>query len=302
MKRPLGTRRRARSLARLALVCSVFSLSGCNRLIQWAMSNPVYDEVAPALPADLPPPALLLFSKTNGFRHDSIPAGVAALSQLAAERGWSLFHTENAAVHRPELLSRFAAVIWLSASGDNLLEDQEAALRAYVEAGGGFLGLHGTGGDFYYAWDWFPRELLRAQFTGHPMNPQFQEATLVVEDPSHPATRELPERWEHLEEWYSFERSPRERVHVLARVEESSYQPEIRGLWLLNADLRMGEDHPVVWCHCTGQGRVLYSALGHRDEAWSDPSHRALLAGAIGWVAGLEGPGCEQLAGGEPAP
>lgn len=289
-------RRRAHPLAALALACSAISLSGCNRAIQWAMSHSDYDSVPPELPADLRAPALLLFTKTNGFRHDSIEAGATALAELAAERGWSLYRTENAAVHRPELLARFAAVIWLSASGDNLLEDQEAALRAYVEGGGGFLGIHGTGGDFYYSWDWFPTELLRAQFIGHPMNPQFQEATLVVEDPAHPATRELPERWEHTDEWYSFEQSPRDRVHVLVRVEESSYSPEIRGLWLLNADLRMGKDHPVVWCHCSGRGRVLYSALGHRDEAYADPSYRALLAGAMGWVAGLEGPGCSELA------
>lgn len=289
-------RRRARVLATLALGCSAISLWGCNRAIQWAMSRSDYDAVPPELPADLRAPALLLFTKTNGFRHDSIPAGVAALGELAAERGWTLFHTENAAVHRPELLARFEAVIWLSASGDNLLEEQEVALRAYVEGGGGFLGIHGTGGDFHYSWDWFPAELLRAQFIGHPMNPQFQPATLVVEDPAHPATRELPERWEHTEEWYSFEQSPRERVHVLARVEENTYDPEVHGLGFLNADLRMGEDHPVVWCHCTGRGRVLYSALGHRDEAFADPSYRALLAGAMGWVAGLEGPGCSELA------
>jgi hypothetical protein len=274
---------------------SALLLPGCNRAIQWAMSKREFDSVPPALPSDLRAPALLLFSKTNGFRHDSIPAAVTALGALAAERGWSVFHTENGAVHRPELLARFAAVVWVSASGDNLTDEQEDALRRYVEGGGGFLGLHGTGGDFYYSWSWIPGELLRAQFIGHPMNPQFQEATLVVEDPAHPATRELPERWQHTEEWYSFERSPRDRVHVLARVEESSYVPEIRGLWLLDRDLRMGDDHPVVWCHCNGQGRVLYSALGHRDEAYADASYRSLLAGAMGWVAGLEGPGCAEL-------
>lgn len=280
----------------LALGCAALALPGCNRLIQWAMSHPVYDEVAPSLPAELPHPALLLFTKTNGFRHDSIPAGIQALGELASEHGWSLFHTENAAVHSPELLSRFDAVIWLSASGDNLLDAQEEALRAYVEGGGGFLGLHGTGGDFSYSWPWFPEELLRAQFIGHPMNHQFQQATLVVEDATHPATRGLPRRWSHTEEWYSFEKSPRDRVHVLATVEESSYSPQVRGLWFLNADLRMGADHPVIWCHCTGRGRVLYSALGHQAESYSDPAYRQVLAGAVSWVAGLAGPGCGELA------
>lgn len=250
----------------------------------------VYETQAPAVPADLPRPAILVFSKTNGFRHEeAIPAANALFAAMAAQRGWGVFQTESGGAFSPEILGRFDAVIFNNVSGDVFTEEQRAALKGFVEGGGGFVGIHGAGGDSSYAWQWYVDELIGAQFTGHPMDPQFQTARLHVEDAGHPATAALPPFLSRSDEWYSFAASPRANGStVLLTIDEASYTPE----GLFGNDLKMGADHPVVWWHCTGKGRVLYSALGHTAESYAEPAHRALLAGAVEWALGLKGEGC----------
>ena len=261
-------------------------LAGCD-LNAWRVVFPssTHDTTAPELPAELARPSVLVFTKTNGFRHDeAIRAGLALFEEIARRRGWSLYATENGAVHDAERLARFDAVVWHQVSGDVLDDAQRAALRAYLEAGGGFVGIHGTGGDRSYAWSWQPETLVGAQFIGHPMGPQFQEATIRVEDRGHPATRHLEETWVRSDEWYSFAESPRKQgVHVLATLDESSYRPIFELLWL-KTDLRMGPDHPIVWTQCIGRGRSFYSALGHPAEAYAEPAHAKLLEEAIAWA------------------
>ncbi len=102
----------------------------------WRATHPTHDhdKVAPAVPASFPKPAVLIYSKTNAFRHDeAIKAASVMFRQLADKNGWSLFETENGAVFSPELLSRFQAVVWSNASGDTLTDDQHAALRGWIE-------------------------------------------------------------------------------------------------------------------------------------------------------------------------
>jgi hypothetical protein len=262
----------------------------------WRATHPTSDhDSAPlALPAELSAPAVLLFTKTNGFRHEEgIPAGVALIESIAKESGWSVFHTESGAAFTPEHLARFAVVVWHQVSGDVLDDAQKAALKSWLENGGGWVGIHGAGGDGSYVWQWYVNDLVGAQFIGHPMGPQFQEAKLVVEDRSHPATAQLPESFVHDEEWYSFDQSVRGKGYrVLATVDESTYQPRLRFLGQ-EKDLRMGADHPVVWSHCVGRGRTFYSALGHQAKSYQEPEMKSLLAGAIAWAARLEGDGCE---------
>jgi hypothetical protein len=274
--------RRVAGLA-LALLLALLLYQG-GRVAWMFLRPPVYESVPPELPAELPAPAFLIFSKTNGYVHeDAIPAGIAALEQIARERGGSSFATSNGAVMNDADLARFAAVVWNNTSGDALSDAQEAAFRRYVEGGGGFVGIHGAGGDPSYEWAWYPEALIGAQFTGHTLSPHFPRATLQVEDRDHPATRPLPASWSREEEWYTFAKSPRLRgVRVLLRLDESSYQA--RGF----GDAPMG-DHPIAWCHCVGRGRALYSALGHQASAFAEPEQRAFLAGALAWAAGLEG-------------
>lgn len=251
----------------------------------------VYETTPPQLPVQLKEPAILVFSKTNGFRQDdAVRAANAALADIAKARGWSAFFTENGAVFNPQDLSRFQATVWNNTSGDVLTADQKQAFQTYIENGGGFVGIHGAGGDPRYEWRWYVETLLGAQFKGHPLHPQFQQATIHIEDPDDPATKGLPQEWSRVDEWYSFEKSPRANgVKVLATLDERTYRPKM--FW---KDIGMGADHPIIWKHCVGKGRAFYSALGHSASTYQEPLHLKELEGAIAWAAGLEGEGCSQ--------
>lgn len=251
----------------------------------------VYETAPPRLPAQLDQPAILVFSKTNGFRQDdAVRAANAALAAIAKNRGWSAFFTENGAVFNRTDLSRFAATVWNNTSGDVLTPGQKQAFRSYIENGGGFAGIHGAGGDPRYEWRWYVERLIGAQFKGHPLNPQFQRAVIHVEDPNDIAMTGLPKEWSRVDEWYSFEKSPRgEGVKVLATLDERTYSPKM--LW---KDISMGADHPIIWKHCVGKGRVFYSALGHSASTYREPPHLSELEGGIAWAAGLAGDGCPQ--------
>ncbi len=247
----------------------------------------VYETTPPQIPANLPRPAILVFSKTNGFRHEeAIPPANALFAQFATEKGWGIFETENGATFSPEILAKFDAVVFNNVSGDVFTPAQRDALKAYIENGGGFVGIHGAGGDMSYAWDWYVNDLIGAQFIGHPLNPQFQQATVRIEDKTHPATAGLPDTVQRTDEWYSFAHSARKPgVRVLATLDEGTYSPK----GMFGGDLKMGQDHPIAWWHCQGTGRALYSAQGHQAGAYAEPEYRQFLLGATEWaIAGKD--------------
>jgi hypothetical protein len=252
-----------------------------------------HDVTPPELPSHLTSPAILVFTKTNGFRHtEAIDAGVPLFERIAEQRDWSIFHTENGAIFNDDQLARFDAVVFHNASGDLLDQAQEDSFKRYLAAGGGFVGTHAAGDASHESWDWYIDEVIGSLFTAHIMGPQFQEALVKVEDASHPATQALPAEWTHSEEWYSWEDSPRNHgFHILATVDEASYEPYAR-LFGTETDLRMG-DHPILWTRCIGRGRTLYSAMGHAAEAYETPELQALLEGAVAWAARVEGSGCD---------
>lgn len=247
----------------------------------------VYETAPPTLPAALPRPAILVFSKTNGFRdEEQIKAANAMFREVGQAKGWSVVVTENGAVFNPAQLSHFQAVVWNSVSGDVLTPPQRQAFKDYLEGGGGFVGVHGAGGDPSYRWRWYVEDLIGAQFIGHTMWPHEQPGTLHVAAPAHPVMAGLPKVWPRREEWYSFDRSVRAKGYqVLLTLDEATYQPH----GLFREDIAMGADHPMVWTHCVGQGRALYSALGHFAASYAEPLHRLLLTNAAAWAAGLTG-------------
>lgn len=244
-----------------------------------------YDLEPPDLP-ELHDPAVLVFTKTNGFRHfDAIPAGTAALREIAGRRGWSLLHTENGAVFEAGILDRFQVVVWHNTSGAPLNDAQRRALRGWLESGGGFVGIHAALDDSHASWEWYVREIVGASFTGHPL--EHQQATVLVEQPDHPAVQGSPGEWRHLDEWYAFDRSVRGQpgVEVLASVDESGYATRLKFLWV-DRELAMG-DHPVIWARPVGRGRALLCALGHRGELYQRSEFVGLLESAITWAGRL---------------
>jgi type 1 glutamine amidotransferase len=211
-------------------------------------------------------PRLLVCTRTTDYRHDSIPAAVAAVRAFGA---YEVDATEDPAdLEAP--LDRYAAVVFLSTSGEVLTAAGRQRLAAYVEAGGGFVGVHAAACT-EYAWPYYG-ELLGARFARHPAQ---QPGRALVEDRDHPATRHLPAVWEFTDEWYDFRTNPRGSVRVLVTADESSY-----------AGGGMGADHPLAWCREQGEGRSFYTALGHATEAYADPGFRAHLRGGIDWAAG----------------
>lgn len=226
--------------------------------------------------------AILVYSRTSGWRHDSIAASWAAIAEIAQARGWSVTFTEDPAWFDAERLGNFDAVVWALATGDTLSDGQKAAFRNFVESGGGFVGLHSAGDDSH-TWDWYARELIGARFIGHPLNPGVRSGTIHIEDDTHPATAGLPSPWYRSDEWYSFDASVRGRFHVLAALDEGSY---VQGNWTNGANLTMGDDHPVIWNRCVGAGRSFYSALGHTDESYAEHGVRNVIAGGISWSMG----------------
>ncbi len=251
----------------------------------------VYETEAPALPADLARPAILVFSKTNAFRHEeAIPAAEKMFTAMAAEHGWGIFQTENGATFSPEILARFDAVIFSNTSGDVFTPEQREAFKGFVEGGGGYVGIHAAGDNSHEGWPWYVQNIIGTNFTGHPMDPQFQQATVRVEDRTHPATAHLGETWRRTDEWYSFDASPRAvaGVNVLATLDESTYSQK----GIFGQDLAMGADHPIAWWRCAGKGRVLYSALGHTAESFTEAENVQMLTGAVEWAMGLKGEAC----------
>ncbi len=214
--------------------------------------------------------SLLVFSRTVEYRHDSIPAGVQALSKLAAERGWTLAATEDASRFSDAGLAAYNAVIFLSTTGNVLDDAQQAAFERFIRAGSGFIGIH-SATNTEYDWAWYGG-LVGAYFREHPA---VQGADVVVEDMLNPATAGLPNPWRRSDEWYAFQSNPRPNVHVLLSLDESSYSP---------GSANMNGDHPIAWCHEYDGGRAFYSALGHTSESFSEPSFMAQLAGAVSWV------------------
>ncbi|MFJ4521210.1 ThuA domain-containing protein [Streptomyces sp. NPDC088810] len=215
------------------------------------------------------PPRLLLYTRTADHRHDSIPDAVAAVRALGR---FAVEHTEDPAdLERP--LDAFAAVVFLSTSGDVLSPAGRERLGSHVRSGGGFAGVHAAACT-EYGWPYYG-ELLGARFTRHPAH---QPGRALVTDPAHPATRRLPAVWEVTDEWYDFDHPPGGGARVLLRADETSYDGG-----------GMGADHPLAWCREQGAagGRVFYTALGHAADAYRDPVFLAHLNGGLTWAGRL---------------
>lgn len=270
------------TLAAVAALAAVLVLSGYLLLRSAGLfRDPVYDNQRPAL-AKLARPAVLVFSKTNGFIHaDAILEAKALLERFAKQHGWSIVLSDNGAIHNAEDLRRFDLVVWNNVTGDVLTADQRQAFRDWLEGGGSWLGLHGTG-DGSNPWAWFTDKVIGTGYAGHTLLPHVTTARLRFEQPDHPALTGLPQAMDWTDELYSFKRSPRPDVSVLANLDESTYMDDQTFVM----QLRMGDDHPIIWWRKVGAGIAFYSALGHSAESFQAPEHQRLLDNAARWLIG----------------
>lgn len=222
--------------------------------------------------------AILVFSRTTDFRHDSILAGTETLRELGAEHGFGVDATEDPQRFTDAALAGYAAVVFLQTSGDVLDGAQRTAFERYLRAGGGFVGVHGAAtaepSSAFYG------DLLGVRFAGHP---EAQPARLVVpasatasEDPAADSVAGFAADGDWFDEWYEFHGDPRAvGSRILLEVDESSYHGGT-----------MGADHPIAWCRPIDAGRSWFTALGHSVEHCDQPQFRAHLLGGVRYAAG----------------
>ena len=192
-------------------------------------------------------PQVLVFTKTNGWHHQSIPAGIEAIRELGAENGFGVYETDDADFFTRDNLEDFSAVVFLNTNGNILNSKQETAFERYIQAGGGYIGIHSAAAT-EYEWAWYG-ELMGAFFDGHPRNPGVRSGVVDIENSEHDATRDLPERWERDEEWYNYQYFY-QGINVLATLDESSY---VGGMH--------GNHHPIAWYHEYDGGKAFYTGL-----------------------------------------
>ena len=215
-------------------------------------------------------PKILVFSKTAGFNHKSIPDGIAAIQKLGAENGITVDTTKNAELFTEENLAQYAAVLFLSTTGNVFNAEQEVAFERYIQSGGGFVGVHAAT-DTEYKWSWYGR-LVGAYFQSHP---KIQEADFIVEDNTHLSTQHLDKGvWKRTDELYNFKNLNKD-VNVLVSIDESTYEGG-----------KNPDSHPMSWYHDYDGGRAWYTAAGHTSESFEEEKFLQHLLGGIQYAIG----------------
>jgi cytochrome c len=219
---------------------------------------------------------ILVFSKTTGFRHESIPAGIEALRKIADMEKIQVDTTENAANFNEENLRRYKAVVFLNTTGDVLNQEQQNDFERFIQAGGGFLGIHAAS-DTEYDWPWYGK-LVGAYFTSHPNNPNVRKGQFITVDHNHLSTDSLPDRFERDDEFYNF-RDFNKDIKVLVKIDEKTYEGGTNG-----------ENHPMSWYHEYDGGRAFYTAMGHTNESYQEPLVLKHIRGGLKYVLGGDDP------------
>jgi cytochrome c len=226
-------------------------------------------------------PRVLVFKKTQGFHHGSIPLAALAVMKLGQENGFAVDTTTDADKITESNLKKYAALVFASTTGDMLNGPQQVDLERYMQAGGSFVGIHAAA-DAEYNWPWYGR-MVGGWFAHHPNQ---QMATLTVKDKNFGATSMLPTEWKRKDEWYHY-KNVNPDIHILINLEESSLTYNKNGS---DDAFKMGASHPIAWYHNFENGRVFYTGLGHTDESYSEPLFLQHLLGGIKYAIGKNTP------------
>src|SRR6267378_2683106 len=228
--------------------------------------------IPPPVAAAAQQPRVLVFSKTAGFRHSSIPNGIAAIRKLGQEHGFAVDATEDPGAFTQKNLARYSAVVFLSTTGDVLNAMQQDVFERYIQAGGGYVGVH-SATDTEYGWPWYGR-LAGAYFNGHPNNPNVRKGSYRTLDTTHVSTKGFPGRFEREDEFYNF-KSIDPTIHVLVEIDETSYEGGTNG-----------DHHPMSWYHDFAGGRAWYTNMGHTEATYTEPLFLQHLLGGLRYAIG----------------
>ncbi|CAM3576802.1 ThuA domain-containing protein [Kibdelosporangium persicum] len=234
----------------------------------------------PASSADTPYD-VLVFSKTAGFRHDAIPAGIQLIRDLGSANSFTVTATEDSNQFNATALAQYEAVVFLNTTGDVLNSTQQSAFESYIRGGGGYVGIH-SASDTEYDWPFYG-ELVGAYFASHPA---IQQATVRVENRAHQATQHLSPAWVRTDEWYNYRTNVRSSARVLSTLDESTYSGG-----------SMGGDHPHTWCKPVQSGRSFYTGSGHTQASYAEPGFRSMVLGGIRYAAGRTKADCRPETG-----
>jgi len=221
------------------------------------------------------PAHILVFSKTSGFRHESLSSGIKMLFDLSKSQNWTVTATEESSAFNPDILSGFDVVVFMNPTGDALNESERAAFENFMKKGKGMIGIH-SAADFEYKWPFYG-ELIGGYFKTHP---PAQTGTVVFENFDHPAMEPFKgmKSYTTFDEWYTFRENPRSKVNVLATLDESSIKKYDNENW------RMG-DHPIIWWLEKDGMRSFYTGFGHTHEAFHDEKVKEHIKNAVNWAA-----------------
>src|SRR6478736_2450947 len=203
---------------------------------------------------------ILIFSKTKGWRHSSIPNGIKFFQELGAQKGFAVDTTENATKFNEENLKKYNAVVFMNTTGDVLNDKQQAEFERYIQAGGGYVGVH-SATDTEYKWDWY-NGLAGAYFMSHPgpPNSNVQNGKFTTVDSKFPASAHLPATFERKDEFYDFKSLKKDDLHFLVMLDKIFFKA-----------VKIGDFHPMAWYHEYDGGKSFYSNFGHVDDTFKEP-------------------------------
>lgn len=215
---------------------------------------------------------VLVFTKTNGYRHESIEKGVEVINKLGLENGFKVIHSENSDIFTTESLKEFDLVIFLNTTEDILDDEGQRNFEMFIRNGGSFMGIH-SAADTEYDWPWYGK-LVGAYFKNHPNNPSIRDAEIIKEDSMHVSCKHLPDRWERTDEWYNYKEINPD-INILLRLNESSYEGG-----------EHGDNHPIAWHHEFDGGKAFYTGGGHTKAFFDEIDFKQHILGGILYCLG----------------
>jgi uncharacterized protein len=250
---------------------------------------PIYETEIPRIDFPANQKAVLLFTKSTGFRHTgSIDASKQVISELAKKNNWFLYETEAGGVFNEAQLSKFGVVIFDNSTGRLLNDDQKAVFEKYIENGGSFVGIHGAG-DNSHLWPWYVQNLTGSDFSHHAITEGFkiQNTEVSINNQVDSLTTiGIPTKFNHADEWYVFYENPRKHgFNIVASINgESVITNGNMGFLTKDKNFGMGKDHPVAWYKTVGKGKSFYTSMGHDETSWKNDNFVKLIENGITWA------------------
>jgi type 1 glutamine amidotransferase len=220
------------------------------------------------------PKNVLIFSKTEAFRHSSISKGKDFFSDMGKKNHWEMTFSENSELFSDKSLANYDVIVFLNTTGNILNDNEQEALKGYLESGKGFVGIH-SAAYTEVDWKWYTNMI------GTSLDTHVKEINAELSarlDTKHPALEGWNEKEVFFTEWYNFKQPIGKHINILTTLNEDSYK-----------GLKMNSSHPISWYHLYDGGKVFYTELGHSEATYDDLRFYNHIQGALQWVLGIKG-------------